>query len=68
MAEDFDEDPTSDEQILINKGILEEMLLYIQESEVIIDAHEGQGRTWDELVKIYALPDVYYKIKNLLKK
>ena len=68
MAENFEEEPVSDEQILVNKGILEEMLLYIQESEVVIDAHEGQGRTWEELVKIYALPDVYYKIKNLLKK
>lgn len=68
MAEQVDEAFSSDEKIWVNKGILEEMLLYIQESEVIIDAHEGQGRSWDELVKIYALPDVYYKIKSLLKK
>lgn len=68
MAEQVDEAFSSDEKIWVNKGILEEMLLYIQESEVIIDAQEGQGRSWDELVKIYALPDVYYKIKSLLKK
>jgi hypothetical protein len=68
MTEHNNEEAASDEQLLVNRGILEEMLLYIQESEVIIDAHEGQSRTWDELVKIYALPDVYYKIKNLLKK
>ena len=68
MTEHDNEEASSDEQLLVNRGILEEMLLYIQESEVIIDAHEGQSRTWDELVKIYALPDVYYKIKNLLKK
>jgi hypothetical protein len=68
MTEHNNEEAASDEQLLVNRGILEEMLLYIQESEVIIDAHEGQSRTWDELVKIYALPDVYYKIKNLFKK
>lgn len=68
MTEHFEEDSSLEEQILVNKGILEEMLLYIQESEVLIDAHEGQGRTWEELTKIYALPDVYYKIKHLLKK
>jgi hypothetical protein len=68
MTEHNNEEAASDEQLLVNRGILEEMLLYIQESEVIIDAHEKQSRTWDELVKIYALPDVYYKIKNLLKK
>lgn len=68
MDENGLEETASEEHIMVNKGILEEMLLYIQECEVTIDAHEGQGRAWDELVKIYALPDVYYKIKNLLKK
>jgi hypothetical protein len=67
MTEKNKEELSNDEQILVNKGILEEMLLYIRESEVTIDAHEGQGRSWEELVKIYALPDVYYKINNLLK-
>ena len=67
MTEKNKEELAGDEQILVNQGILEEMLLYIRESEVTIDAHEGQGRSWEELVKIYALPDVYYKINNLLK-
>ena len=66
-TKDDKEEFAGEEQILINKGILEEMLLYIRESEVTIDAHEGQGRSWEELVKIYALPDIYYKINNLLK-
>jgi len=68
MPESLENEVNANEQILINKGILEEMLLYIKESEVIIDAHDGQGRTWEELVKIYALPDIYYKIINILKK
>jgi hypothetical protein len=66
MVNTNDTEPNNEEQVLVNRGILEEMLIYIRESEVTIDAHEGQGRTWEELVNIYALPDVYYKIKNLL--
>ena len=68
MTDNNEPELNNEEQILVNRGILEEMLIYIRESEVTIDAHEGQGRTWEELVKIYALPDVYYKIKNLLPK
>lgn len=68
MTSTNETEPNNEEQILVNRGILEEMLIYIRESEVIIDAHEGQGRSWEELLKIYALPDVYYKIKNLLPK
>ncbi len=47
--------------------LVEEMLKYIESMECTIDGEWGSCRNFDELEKDEEVPELYYKLKKLLK-
>jgi len=48
----------------LNKNVIKEIIEYVEEAEVTMDAEMGEVRSLDELIKDGRMPSFYLKLKK----
>jgi hypothetical protein len=54
--------------VTISLELLQKMVEYVEDKEVIIDGEWGSCRDLEELIQDEEMPELYFELTNLIKK